>query len=300
MRALVTGATGLIGASLTDLLLKAGHEVLAVSRKTTGARSAQLTEISADLLTENLPKRALRADTLFHLAWETTPGRYWDSADNQRWLQSSIRLAQRFLEAGGSRIVVAGTCAEYCWDSGVCIEGATPIAPQSAYSTAKVRLHQKLDKLVLEHPGASIAWARIFFPYGPGEAESRLVPTVLTPMLHGLPVRCSDGQQRRDFIHARDVARALLQLGDVGRESASIVVNVGSGEAHSVREIVELCAELTAYEHPIEFGAVPMRKNDPPVIQGDIGRLRSLGWIPEVRLKQGLLDYIERLKTSDG
>ncbi len=60
---------------------------------------------------------------LLHFAWIATPGMYWHSAENFRWLGASQHLLRRFRARGGMRAVMAGSCVEYDWSKvGVCIE----------------------------------------------------------------------------------------------------------------------------------------------------------------------------------
>ena len=57
----------------------------------------------------------LRPSHLLHFAWYVTPGKFWTSPENIDWLQASLDLVTSFLDCGGERSVIAGTCAEYDW-----------------------------------------------------------------------------------------------------------------------------------------------------------------------------------------
>ena len=129
-RVLITGAGGFIGRWSAAPLLHQGYEVHAVLSRSAHVQAPPelqgATLHSADLLNvsdiDALLERAAPTH-LLHFAWVATPGVYWHSPDNGRWLAASDHLLRRFAALGGSRAVVAGTCAEYDWQrAGVCVE----------------------------------------------------------------------------------------------------------------------------------------------------------------------------------
>ena len=136
---LVTGAGGFIGRWSVPPLLAAGYEVHAVvSRAASVEVPAQLrgAEIHRVDLLEAWPTaalvRAVAASHLLHFAWIATPGVYWTSPENQRWLTAGQRLMREFESAGGTRAVMSGSCAEYDWSrGGVCNERLSPLADES-------------------------------------------------------------------------------------------------------------------------------------------------------------------------
>ncbi len=70
---------------------------------------------------EIVPPREVQPTHLLHFAWIATPGVYWDSAENFRWVSAGERLLRSFRAHGGRRVVMAGSCAEYDWARvGVC------------------------------------------------------------------------------------------------------------------------------------------------------------------------------------
>jgi nucleoside-diphosphate-sugar epimerase len=122
VKVLMTGASGLLGRHLLPTLRARGHRVVTVSRHPPAVDPGDGTShVAADLLRQLPPREALRTDALVHLAWETTPGSYWNSPENDRWRDASQRLVERFLDEGGRRVLVAGSCAEYRWDNSRCM-----------------------------------------------------------------------------------------------------------------------------------------------------------------------------------
>jgi nucleoside-diphosphate-sugar epimerase len=226
---------------------------------------------------------------LLHLAWYTAPGKYWTSPANIDWIQASLALLKAFVEHGGQRVVVAGTCAEYAWQYGYCSEHLTPLVPATLYGACKHALQLALAAYSRQ-AGFSSAWGRLFFLYGPYEPPTRLVSSVISALLLGQPARCSHGGQVRDFLYVADAANALVTLLGSAVEGA---VNIGSGLPVTLRALVSSIAERLGGQHVIEFGAVPVPADEPHLLVADVNRLTSeVGWRPQYSLQAGLDETI--------
>src|SRR5262249_31036942 len=91
--------------------------------------------------------------------------------------------------------------------------------------------------------------------------------------------------------HVQDAADALVALLDSDLQGA---VNVGSGNAVSVRSLVRRLGVLTGRPELVRCGAVPDRPDEPPLIVADVGRLRGeLGWSPRFTLEGGLAQTVD-------
>lgn len=277
-RILVTGASGLIGRAVMPPLRRLGYEVVGLSRSGD-------TELRGHLLRDPEAAAELaQADTLLHLAWADGPHRMHDIA-NLNWVVATLRLLQAFAANGGRRAVLVGSCAEYDWSQGGRFAEESPIRPRSVYGAAKAAT----CLAALGAAGAlgiSLAWARPFFVYGPKEGEGRLLGDLVRGFRQGVPVPCSDGRQRRDYLHVDDLASALAQVTDSSVEGA---VNIGSGRAVEVRELVLTAVRLAGCDHLVHLGARPRAPGDPDVIEADITRLRDeTGFRPRFDLESGL------------
>lgn len=290
-RVLVTGASGYVGRAVVPRLVARGWDVHGVCRHRPPDTPPGATWHEADLL--DPPAAAVLVDHvrpthLLHLAWIATPGVYWTSPDNQRWVDASIALADAFSAAGGRRIVVAGTCAEYQWDEEPCREAETPLAPATPYGTAKLALFRALTALS-DARGTPLAWGRIFHSYGPYEYPSRLVPSVIRSLLAGEAARTTSGEQVRGFLHVADVAEAFVSLLNATETGA---FNVGSSEPMRIADLVVAIADLLDARERLRLGAIPTAADDPPRLIADDHRLRSVGWKPTVAMRQGLCETI--------
>lgn len=291
-RILVTGASGFIGRHTLPELLARGYEVHAVARKPVpellGVRWHPADLLDAETHVPLLQR--IRPSHLLHLAWYAEYGKFWTSPENTRWRMASEALAEAFSAVGGQRMVSAGSCAEYDWSIGHCYEDERSVGPATPYGRAKDKFRRFLDQFGLQ-AGLSWAWGRIFLLYGPHEHPLRLVASVIRSLQRSQPALCSAGSQLRDFMHVADVGGAYAALLDSGVTGP---VNVASGQAVSIADLVTRIGGLMGRPELIQLGALPMRPDDPPRLTADVSRLRNeVGWHPLRDLDAGLRDTIE-------
>jgi nucleoside-diphosphate-sugar epimerase len=300
-RVLVTGAGGFIGRTSIAPLLSLGFEVHAVSSVAAPELSAAAPQAAvthrADLLNESQVDALLRrvAPThLLHFAWIATPGIYWHSPENFRWVAASQNLLRGFRARGGVRAVMAGSCVEYDWSkASVCNETSSPMVDPatalSPYSAAKVAL-QKASAQFADEEQLSSAWGRIFFQFGPYEHPDRLVPSVIRHLLMNEEAPCTHGRQIRSFLHVADVGAAFAHLLDSDIQGP---VNIGSDERIAVAELVERIALEIGRPDLVRLGARSPPSDEPPLLVPDVRRLRDeVHWRPQFSLSSGLSDTI--------
>jgi nucleoside-diphosphate-sugar epimerase len=303
VKVLLTGASGFIGSYALELLLEQGHEVHAVSRHALVLPDGAIGH-ETDLLLPGAAEtlmQEVRPTHLLHLAWYALPGSFWSAPENERWIDASLRLLRAFGEAAGRRAVIAGTCAEYAWGEEPLREQdnshgqATALEPATLYGACKHATHLAAEAIA-EQLGVSLAWGRIFFLYGPGEAPARLVHSVARGLLVGEPVPTTDGLQLRDFMHVRDVASAFVVLLSGDLRGA---VNIASGQAVAVGDLVRLIARETGGVERVRFGALDRRAGEPERIVADVERLRdAVGFTPATGLREGVAETVAWLRDA--
>lgn len=297
-RILLTGGTGFIGHHVLTRLRAAGHDVHAATTRERPPAGDGVTWHHADLLASADVVADVGPEVLLHLAWYVEPGRFWTAPENVRWVEASLALLRAFAAAGGRRAVMAGTSAEYDWDAAGprCHERDTPLRPATLYGAAKHALHTAAAAYA-EQERIELAWGRVFFVYGPGEPDGRLVPSVGRALLAGEPVPTTRGDQVRDFMHVHDVAAAFAALADGDSTGA---VNVASGAPVAVREVVETLAQLVGRPDLPRPGALPEREGDPPCLVADVARLRDeVGFTPRIGLRDGLAGTLDWLRGQE-
>jgi nucleoside-diphosphate-sugar epimerase len=284
-------------------LREAGYEVCAVlsARPDQGDRAG---EVPPDLdvrhadLTDPAAVDALLEEVqpthLLHFAWIATPGLYWHSEENYRWLSASRYLLAAFARRGGQRAVMAGSCAEYDWSRvAVCRERSSPLADEGGtatpYAACKIAMQRSLEEYGGTH-GLSSAWGRIFFQYGPGEHRDRLIASVIVSLLAGREARCTHGRQIRSFLHVDDVGAAFAAL--LGSPVQG-PVNVGSGERIAIADVLQRLADDIGRPELLKLGARPAPPGEPAVLVPDVDRLSAeVGWSPRRPLDEGLQETV--------
>jgi nucleoside-diphosphate-sugar epimerase len=297
---LVTGGTGLIGRHVCAALAQEGHRVTSLGRSAPPLLDPRIAFLPCDLTDPGALLDIFRGrsfDTLIHLAWETTHGRFWHAPENLDWVAASLRLIRLFADAGGSRIVAAGTCVEYrAPEKGSCVASETEVVPVHLYGIAKDGFHRILRGFCVDK-GLSYAWGRIFMLVGPGEHPNRLVPSVVRSILRSDPARCSSGTQIRDFMDTRDCGAAFAAL---AQSSVSGPINVCSGTPMTIAEVVQKAALLLGRPDLVRLGALPDRPNEPPNLWGDVGPLSDIsGYRPRYSLTSSLQAAIEEWRSRE-
>ena len=292
-RVLVTGATGFLGSHCLAPLVERGYEVLALYRTRPPIEQAGVHWVRGDVMDRAAMRRLLEEQQpkgLLHLAWVVEPGKLITDASNVDWVAASLDLIRIFRENGGERCTVSGSCYEYDWRYGYCVEDVTPCEPDTLYGAAK----DALRRTFLAYcgvAGLSGSWGRAFFMYGPRENPGRLVSSVITSLLKGEPAKSSHGMQVRDYLHIQDVADGLVAL---YASQATGAYNIAAGTATTIRGIVESLGRVTGRSDLLQIGALPARANDAPLVLGDGRRtLAATGWRPRLGLEAGLRDTVE-------
>jgi nucleoside-diphosphate-sugar epimerase len=246
--ALITGASGLIGAHLLERWDIADLEPVAIDRR------------AHDLLVPGVPTEmieSLRPQVVVHLAWSAsgTPG-YRSSEDNAEWLRASIELAAA-CAGEGVWLVATGTVLDRRAD------------PDDRYANAKFELREAVRAQVT---AGLITWVRPFYVFDLARGRPALVADALAAKASGVAVTLRSPWSKHDFVHAEDVARALLTI---IRHGARGVVDVGSGE---VRAVCQLVGAMGARWTATDASTAAVSHADDVA---DVVRLRVLGWRPD-------------------
>ena len=276
MKVLLTGASGFLGRYALNHLEKLAIDHVVVGRYMPSNLSG-INFHHADLLAltdfDELV-REVGATHLLHLAWYAEHGLFWQSPTNLLWSQATVRLVEAFCRLGGQKVVIAGTCAEYDWSHGYCVEDLTPANPTTMYGVAKDATRRLTQAVCAEH-NVGWAWGRIFLPYGPGEDSRRLIPSLAAVFQgEGAPFGIN-APAHRDFLHAEDVAAAFVVLLDA---QAVGLFNVCSGQPMQLEQVVRQIARAHGADPRIVLDLTSERTNEPAFLVGSNLRLQALGW----------------------
>lgn len=285
-RVLVTGGSGFLGRHVIQSLVRRRFEVHALSRSDPAIRdSIGVRWHRADLFDRRRTTEVLqqvRPQGLIHLAWATEHRTYWTTPENLDWTAASIDLLRAFRAAGGDRVVLAGTSAEYDWSSGNALdEQRSPLRPSSLYGHCKNALRQIVEAWA-PAAGLSWAWGRIFNIFGPYENAERLVPRVVRTLIGRKELVLDDCSDVRDFLSVGEAGEAFAAL---YASNLSGAINIASGLPVSVRQLVQAIASEMGREGMVTFGAPSVPGGSSPPVVASVTRLREgLGWSPSTNL----------------
>lgn len=315
---LVTGATGLIGACLTDALARAsrarklGVRVIALCRDAARARArfdgaANVTPCGADLAAWSGALPA--ADFVVHAASNAHPMAF--SADPVGTMRANLLGTMRLLEglrAGGRRLLLVST-GEIYGENPAVTDGfredgfgkIDPMNPRACYPESK-RAAETLCASYASQYGLDCVVARLCYVYGPtvSAANTRADAQFLRRALAGEDIVLkSDGAQLRSYCYVADAVRGLLAVLTSGARGEAYNV-AARGEAHTIRAYAETLARLAgvrvAFDLPPEaerrgYSAVTRAVQNP-------SKLEALGWAARVPLAAGLARTLAILKGA--
>lgn len=304
MRCLVTGASGHLGSCLTERLVNEGAEVTVLVRPQSDLwRLADVLE-RVSVLRANLSDIASIApainqgkpESVFHLAWQGVTSAFKDAPEQMTLnVTGSLNLFEVVRAAGCQLWVGIGSQAEYGLHDEILTE-STPVRPLTAYGTAKLS-SGLLTKKLCELSGMRYVWLRLLATYGPKDDERHLIPAVINRLLARERPSLTLGEQSWDYLYIEDAAEAIYRTAVTPQ--AQGVFNLGSGEAHSVRGIMERIRDLIDPSLPLGFGEVPYPPDQQMRLVTSIDRLRqATGWTPQVNLDEGLRRTIEWHKSQ--
>ncbi|MDA9116809.1 SDR family oxidoreductase [Pontimonas sp.] len=303
MRILITGGAGFVGSHLSERLLGAGHEVIAVDNFYTGSKNnvAHLRdnprfEIIRHDVTWPL---YVEVDAIYNLASPASPIHYQHdpvqtTKTNVVGAINMLGLAKRL----GVPILQASTSEVYgdpevhpqpeaYWGK------VNPIGPRACYDEAK-RVAETLFFDYHRQHDLKIRVARIFNTYGPRMAadDGRVVSNFIVQALRGEPITIyGDGTQTRSFCYVDDLVSGLVALMD-NKSSETGPVNLGNPGEFTMSELATLVLEMTGSKSSLEHRDLP--QDDPKQRKPDISKAKEvLNWEPAVALKDGLARTIE-------
>jgi nucleoside-diphosphate-sugar epimerase len=299
-KVLITGSTGFIGANLARRCLKSGSDVYIMSRSTSDRWRikdilAKVKDYKADLSDyERLETvlQKIRPDIVYHTA---VYGGNSAQKDFRMIVESNLigtaNLINACKKVDLELFVNTGSSSEYGVKAAPMREDE-PLGPVNDYGFSKAAA-TLYCQAAARNEGLPIVTLRLFSPYGSYEGPNRLISSAILACLRGENPRVSSLSFVRDFVFINDVLDAYLKVVEAPNVSEKIF-NIGSGEQHSVGDVVDTVIKLTGKEVIPVIGAPQRWKSEPAMWQADISRARKhLGWSPRHNLEQGLTATIE-------
>lgn len=307
MKVLVTGGAGFIGSHVVDVLLQAGHQVSIVDNLWSqgGGRIENVNpqarfynmDVRDAALAETFEKE--RPDAICHLAAQhsvkiSTDDPTHDAQVNILGLINLLQCATRF---GSKRVVFSSSGATYGTAEKMPVDENTPQRPESPYGITKMASEYYL-RFWKEAHGVDFTALRYGNVYGPRQdptGEAGVIAIFARQILLKETVRIDwDGEQQKDYVYARDVARANLLALTRGSGQAYCIA---TGKGTSVNALYRGLAKCIGHETKI--AQAPKRPGDIYLTYFDCRKAeKELDWKPEVDLEEGLRLTVEFFKTG--
>ena len=299
MRIAVTGPTGAIGSEMVRLALADGDEVIAIVRPGSNRsdnlpKHPKLTVVECDISDYASIRKKFSCDIFYHLAWAKTFGAERDDVgtqiDNIRYSVDAVELANSW---GAKAFVGVGSQAEY-GHSDVPLNGSLPVNPESGYGIAKYA-SGRLCSLRCQQLGLRFNWARVLSVYGEKDANHTLIMYLLKTLLNGDVPELTKCEQTWDYIYAEDCARAILCIGQKGKEGKTYCI--GSGKPRRLREYVETLRDVIDPALELRFGVKEYYPHQAMMLCADISELTAdTGFVPEYTFEEGIAKVVKYLR----
>ena len=300
MRYIVTGGAGFIGSNLVDLLIDEGHEVHVIDNFSSGkkencnekAKYFEL-DISDSNNYEDLKKILLGCNGVFHLA--ALP-RVQESIDNPLHFEknntlSTINILKACADSNVKRLVYSASSSAYGNTIQLPSKEDDPVNPISPYAMQKY-YGEIACRMFANVYGIETVSLRYFNVYGERqslEGAYALVMCVFARQrLNNEPLTIrGDGEQRRDFTHVKDIAKANILAMHSEMVGSGEVINIGNNDNRSVNQIANMIGGPTVNVDPVV---------EPRETLADNSKAKNLlGWNPTIIIEEWVPKYKEEL-----
>ncbi|MDX2162617.1 MAG: NAD-dependent epimerase/dehydratase family protein [bacterium] len=313
MRVLVTGGAGFIGGHVCERLAAEGHTPIILDNLSTGSHAnipAGAVFLQGDVRSPQAVETAFAGgiDAVMHIAGQASIRlSYLDpSADLNVNTLGTINVLSACIAHRVPRLIFASSMTVYGNGAPTPAPETTPVNPVSYYAITKYAaeryVHTTASRPDLETP-LHVTSFRMFNVYGERQSLNNAYQGVFAiftgNVLRGEPITIhSDGEQSRDFVHVRDIARAWVSALD-NPAAYGQVINLGTGVEQPVNRLCDLT--LTYFgrsraDYPVRHQ--PAQPGDMRRSAADISRARELlGWEPTIRFETGMAQFIDWAKT---
>lgn len=304
-KVIITGASGMIGATMIEQMIEDHIEIAAIIRPGSLKRSnivnhslVKIYECDIDNLLSLKSKLGTGFDTFYHFAWN---GTYGDSRNEVSLQTNNIKNAIEAVELasylGCHTYVGAGSQAEFGRVKGK-ISDIQPKNPLSGYGIAKLAACN-LTKIRCEQLGIRHSWGRIVSTYGPRDNDYTMIMSAVSSMSEGRRLSFTKGEQLWDYLYVGDCAKAFYLIGEYGKHGKAYTI--GSGETRRLKDFIETIREVVNPEVEIGLGEREYFSDQVMELCADIEELKEdTGFERTTSFEEGIKKTLEWYRDSKG
>jgi nucleoside-diphosphate-sugar epimerase len=302
-RAIITGATSMMGVALIDECIKNKVFTTAVVRPNSKnldrlpiSNLIDIIECDIESLKE-LPKLIkTKGGVFYHFAWSVTGKKRNENiesqSDNIKFTLDAINASSQI---GCELFIGAGSQAEYGKVDVEKIGPLTSINPTTPYGISKLAAG-KLAMIQGQRLGIKCIWTRIFSVYGKYDKPSSMISLTLNKIFNNEKTEFTQGIQLWDYLYSEDAGRAFYLLGDKGKDQT--IYCIGSGNAKPLHEYITIIESFTKPKYDMGIGLIPYNKNSVMNLRADISNLTEhTGFIPKFKFEEGIKKLINSMKA---
>jgi UDP-glucose 4-epimerase len=293
-KAVVTGAAGFLGRNTLKYLLDIGY--CCSSMEFPNHRPNSLDRVLSISWSEREKQLAdFQPDLCIHAAGSgSVPFSFQNPCLD---FQSNTILVYEVLEslkraAPNCKFILLSSAAVYGNPSCLPIAEDSPLRPISPYGFHKSQAEMICNQFSALY-GMTAYVVRIFSAYGAGLNKQVVWEMASQVINRGEIVLKGTGHETRDFVHVNDVVRGLVQLAEHGPDGFG-VYNLASGNQTSLLDVAEIFCSVNGKRLPIRCEG-NQRVGDPIHWKADIGKMKSLGYLPQISLENGIAEILNSL-----
>lgn len=283
MKILITGASGFIGKTLTSRLRLKGHAILEVNTAKGSITDKQIFDVFKH---EDIAH-------VFHLAAKTFVPDSW--AETFNFYSVNVVGTENVLEFCREKNIPLTFVSAYIYGQPekLPITEGHRIVPNNPYAHSKY-LAEQLCEFYSRTFNLKIVIIRPFNVYGAGQDDKFLLPLIIRQFLESPMIKVKDLDPRRDFVYIEDLVDALI----LSMNASCSTYNIGSGSSVSVKEIIDVIADILKIRKPV-VSEKSVRKNEIPDIVADISKAaREFGWTPKHSFQAGMAKVLAAYTDS--
>ena len=310
---LITGADGFIGSHLTEMLVKQGAKVKALSYYNSFNYWGWLEDLdclddievlTGDVRDPHYCKHIIKGvDVVFHLAAliaipysYVAPDSYVDTN-----VKGTLNICQAAKENDCERVIHTSTSEVYGTAQYVPIDEKHPLQPQSPYSASKIGA-DAMAKSFFNAFELPLTIARPFNTYGPRQSARAVIPTIITQIESGKDqIKLGDLTPTRDFSYVEDICRGFIALAKC-EKAIGETVNIGSNFEIAIGDVVDNIKKIMNSDVQVITDNARLRPEKSEVYRlwCDNTKIRELtGFEPKYSIREGLEKTINWFTNPD-